>query len=130
MDGSGKPDRSPRGGTSRHPPCPRAGRARCRGRLPSPGAPRGRRAALLPGVLLMAADPLDQVLRLVAEGKLTAEEAAPILAALDEPLWAGGAPALVTARPAGPAGGGGAPPGRGGARRTAGGGRGGGGAAP
>ena len=32
----------------------------------------------------MAADPLDQVLRLVAEGRLTAEEAAPILAALDE----------------------------------------------
>lgn len=31
----------------------------------------------------MAADPLDQVLRLVAEGRLTAEEAAPILAALD-----------------------------------------------
>lgn len=32
----------------------------------------------------MSADPLDQVLRLVAEGRLTAEEAAPILAALDE----------------------------------------------
>ena len=32
----------------------------------------------------MAADPLEQVLRLVAEGRLTAEEAAPILAALDE----------------------------------------------
>lgn len=32
----------------------------------------------------MGADPLDQVLRLVAEGRLTAEEAAPILAALDE----------------------------------------------
>ncbi|MHB8892632.1 MAG: hypothetical protein ACYC65_11380 [Candidatus Limnocylindrales bacterium] len=31
----------------------------------------------------MAADPLDQVLRLVAEGRLTAEEAGPILAALD-----------------------------------------------
>ena len=31
----------------------------------------------------MAADPLEQVLRLVAEGRLTAEEAAPILAALD-----------------------------------------------
>jgi SHOCT-like domain len=31
----------------------------------------------------MASDPLDQVLRLVAEGRLTAEEAAPILAALD-----------------------------------------------
>jgi hypothetical protein len=47
----------------------------------------------------MAADPLDQVLRLVAEGKLTAEEAAPILAALDEPLWTSATPALVTARP-------------------------------
>jgi hypothetical protein len=35
-------------------------------------------------VVLMAADPLDQVLRLVAEGRLTAEEAGPILAALDE----------------------------------------------
>jgi hypothetical protein len=32
----------------------------------------------------MAVDPLDQVLRLVADGRLTAEEAAPILAALDE----------------------------------------------
>ncbi len=32
----------------------------------------------------MAADPLDQVLRLVAEGRLSAEEAAPILAALDD----------------------------------------------
>jgi hypothetical protein len=33
----------------------------------------------------MTADPLDQVLRLVAEGRLTAEEAAPILEALDAP---------------------------------------------
>lgn len=32
----------------------------------------------------MAGDPLDQVLRLVAQGRLTADEAAPILAALDE----------------------------------------------
>lgn len=32
----------------------------------------------------MSADPFDEVLRLVAEGRLTAEEAAPILAALDE----------------------------------------------
>ncbi len=31
----------------------------------------------------MATDPLDMVLRLVAEGRLTADEAAPILAALD-----------------------------------------------
>jgi len=31
----------------------------------------------------MATDPLDQVLRLVAEGRLSAEDAAPILAALD-----------------------------------------------
>ena len=31
----------------------------------------------------MSADPFDEVLRLVAEGRLTAEEAAPILAALD-----------------------------------------------
>lgn len=33
---------------------------------------------------MMAVDPLDQVLALVAEGRLTPEEAAPILAALDE----------------------------------------------
>ena len=32
----------------------------------------------------MAADPLDEILRLVAEGRLTADEAAPMLAALDE----------------------------------------------
>jgi hypothetical protein len=32
----------------------------------------------------MAADPLERVLQLVADGRLTAEEAAPILAALDE----------------------------------------------
>jgi hypothetical protein len=32
----------------------------------------------------MGVDPLDEVLRLVAEGRLTAEEAAPILAALDD----------------------------------------------
>ncbi len=32
----------------------------------------------------MAVDPLERVLQLVAEGRLTAEEAAPILAALDE----------------------------------------------
>lgn len=31
----------------------------------------------------MSSDPLDMVLRLVAEGRLTAEEAGPILAALD-----------------------------------------------
>lgn len=31
----------------------------------------------------MTADPLEQVLKLVAEGRLTAEEAAPILAAMD-----------------------------------------------
>jgi hypothetical protein len=35
-------------------------------------------------VVLMSADPLEQVLNLVAEGRLSAEEAAPILAALDE----------------------------------------------
>jgi len=32
----------------------------------------------------MGVDPFDEVLRLVAEGRLTAEEAAPILAALDD----------------------------------------------
>jgi len=36
-------------------------------------------------------DPLDQVLRLVAEGRLTAEEAAPILDALQATGQAGGA---------------------------------------
>jgi hypothetical protein len=35
-------------------------------------------------VVLMTADPLDELLRLVSEGRLSAEEAAPILAALDE----------------------------------------------
>jgi hypothetical protein len=35
-------------------------------------------------VVLMTADPLEQVLRLVSEGRLTAEEAGPILAALDD----------------------------------------------
>jgi hypothetical protein len=37
----------------------------------------------------MATDPLDRVLQLVAEGRLTADEAAPILAALDERATAG-----------------------------------------
>ena len=37
----------------------------------------------------MTGDPLEQVLRLVAEGRLTADEAAPILAALDERGQAG-----------------------------------------
>ncbi len=41
----------------------------------------------------MAADPLDEVLRLVAEGRLTAEEAAPILAALEDAPVRKGAPA-------------------------------------
>jgi hypothetical protein len=36
-------------------------------------------------VVLMTAEPLDELLRLVAEGRLTAEEAGTILAALDEP---------------------------------------------
>ncbi len=40
----------------------------------------------------MAADPLDEVLRLVAEGRLTAEEAAPVLAALVDAPPMGGAP--------------------------------------
>jgi hypothetical protein len=35
-------------------------------------------------VVLMTADPLGELLRLVSEGRLSAEEAAPILAALDE----------------------------------------------
>jgi hypothetical protein len=40
----------------------------------------------------MAVDPLDQVLKLVAEGRLTADEAAPILAALDDTRGESGAP--------------------------------------
>jgi hypothetical protein len=60
-------------------------------------------------VVLMAADPLDQVLRLVAEGRLTADEAAPILAALDERRGdrdtdAGSSGSTGPAEPAGAAG--------------------------
>ena len=44
----------------------------------------------------MATDPLEQVLRLVSEGRLTADEAAPILAALDA---AGEGPAAVAGEP-------------------------------
>ena len=48
----------------------------------------------------MTADPLEQVLRLVAEGRLTADEAAPILAALDEREPAGpGAACSARGRP-------------------------------
>ncbi len=39
---------------------------------------------LAPGPDVVSEDALDQVLRLVAEGRLTAAEAEPILAALDE----------------------------------------------
>jgi hypothetical protein len=35
-------------------------------------------------LVLMSTDPLDRVLQLVAEGRLTAEEAGPILAALED----------------------------------------------
>lgn len=52
---------------------------------------------------MMAADPLEQVLRLVAEGRLTAEEAAPILAALDARDAPGAAPGEPRSR-SGPAG--------------------------
>ena len=41
----------------------------------------------------MPEDPLDTVLRLVAEGRLTADEAAVILAALDARLDPGATPA-------------------------------------
>jgi hypothetical protein len=51
-------------------------------------------------VVLMAADPLERVLQLVADGRLTAEEAAPILAALDER----GGPGAWAGEPAGPGG--------------------------
>ncbi len=55
----------------------------------------------------MAADPLDEVLRLVAEGRLTVDEAGPILAALDErppgaqPAGAGAPPAGTRSEPPG-----------------------------
>jgi hypothetical protein len=52
----------------------------------------------------MAADPLDDVLRLVAEGRLTAEEAAPILAALDDRPAGGPGPAGSRGATAGAAG--------------------------
>jgi hypothetical protein len=45
----------------------------------------------------MTADPLDQVLRLVSEGRLTADEAVPILAALDAVADAQAATADATA---------------------------------
>ena len=52
----------------------------------------------------MSADPLDEVLRLVSEGRLTAEEAAPILAALDDHsgFVSGGAPEGPPPASAGP----------------------------
>jgi hypothetical protein len=46
----------------------------------------------------MTADPLELVLRLVAEGRLTAEEAAPILAALDARDALGTAPGEARSR--------------------------------
>ena len=76
--------RPTRGRPPRHPPRARARGARHRGRLVPAGPARRGRSAQLPGVLLMAADPLDDILRLVAEGRLSAEEAGPLLAALDE----------------------------------------------
>ena len=47
----------------------------------------------------MATDPLDQVLRLVADGRLTADEAAPILAALDERAGSGAGPGPAPSDP-------------------------------
>ena len=60
----------------------------------------------------MADDALDTVLRLVADGRLTAEEAGPILDALatgapqptPDPRPAGGPPRLPVTGPAGPSG--------------------------
>lgn len=46
----------------------------------------------------MDADPLDQVLRLVAEGRLTAEEAGPILEALDDRGGPKGVPKAASPR--------------------------------
>jgi hypothetical protein len=57
----------------------------------------------------MATDPLDEVMRLVAEGRLTVEEAAPILAALDaaprpadDPQDQGASGSRASPGPAGP----------------------------
>ena len=47
----------------------------------------------------MAGDPLEQVLHLVAEGRLTAEEAAPILAALEDRWDVQAAAQEATSRP-------------------------------
>lgn len=44
-------------------------------------------------------DPLDRVLRLVAEGRLTADEAAPILDALDRKNTPGPGPGFAAAEP-------------------------------
>ncbi|HKF85372.1 MAG TPA: hypothetical protein VKB30_06280 [Candidatus Limnocylindrales bacterium] len=63
----------------------------------------------------MASDPLEQVLSLVAAGRLTADEAAPILAALDEPSGVGDTRTREAADP--PGGFGPRPPGA--ARATA-----------
>jgi hypothetical protein len=47
----------------------------------------------------MADDTLERVLRLVAEGRLSADEAAPILAALDDAPVAGSAPGATGSAP-------------------------------
>ena len=100
----GRARRPPRGRPARDPPRARARRPRHRVRVAPARDPRGRRPAVLPGVVLMAADPLDEVLRLVSEGRLTAEEAAPILAALDDAcrLDPADAPAATPPPSAGP----------------------------
>jgi hypothetical protein len=49
-------------------------------------------------------DPIDQVLRLVAEGRLTAEEAAPVLDALQGLGGAAGAASADSSSPEGPSG--------------------------
>lgn len=54
----------------------------------------------------MAADPLEQVLQMVADGRLTADEAAPILAALDDRSRPGPATAAGSPEPAPATGGG------------------------
>jgi hypothetical protein len=50
----------------------------------------------------MSADPLDQILKLVAEGRLSADDAAPLLAALDERQGAGASAAGARAGAGGP----------------------------
>ena len=99
-----EPDGSPRGRPARDPPRARARRPRHRVRIPQARDPRGRRPAVLPGLVLTW--PSTRSTRSSgssSEGRLTAEEAAPILAALDDRAGStGGAPVATPPPSAGP----------------------------